>query len=349
MPGWPRRGAAGPLRSLWPALALAVVAAWGIAAYAQTPAGKLKGGVAYTLPQWFKLSFLDIPQDMEEARKAGRHLVLFFHLDECPYCARMLEESFARGPARDFMQAHFDVVGVNVRGNLEAKWIDGAIHTERSLARALRIFATPTLTFLGHDGKVALQLPGYRDPDALRHALEYVRSGRYRKEPYTAYLESVRRPAVYALRDHPLFARLTDLSDRTRPLAVLFEDRRCAECPRFHDRTLVHPDVVAEMRRFAFVRLDADSTETIIDTSGRSTTPAQWVRALGLSNRPALVLFDSGREIVRVDGRLYHFHFKETLRYVSGGHYRRYATIAQYNAARREELLKQGVDIDYSE
>ncbi|HEX6296021.1 MAG TPA: hypothetical protein VFZ74_05540, partial [Burkholderiales bacterium] len=63
----------------------------------------------------------------------------------------------------------------------------------------------------------------------------------------------------------------------------------------------------------------------------------------------ALVLYDEGREIFRFDGHLYHFHFKEALRYVSGGHYKRFPSISQYNAARRAELTRQGVDIDYAE
>jgi hypothetical protein len=46
---------------------------------------------------------------------------------------------------------------------------------------------------------------------------------------------------------------------------------------------------------------------------------------------------------------LYRFHFKEALRYVSGGHYRRFENVSRYNAARRAELRAQGVDIDYSE
>ena len=61
------------------------------------------------------------------------------------------------------------------------------------------------------------------------------------------------------------------------------------------------------------------------------------------------MLFDEARGIFRFEGHLYHFHFKEALRYVSGGHYKRFASISQYNAARRDELLSQGVDIDYAE
>jgi len=34
---------------------------------------------------------------------------------------------------------------------------------------------------------------------------------------------------------------------------------------------------------------------------------------------------------------------------VSGAYYKRYAGLSQYNAARRSELLRQGVDIDYAE
>ena len=52
---------------------------------------------------------------------------------------------------------------------------------------------------------------------------------------------------------------------------------------------------------------------------------------------------------MRIDTRLYHYHFKERLRYVSGEYYKRYANLSQYGAARRAELLKQGIDIDYSE
>ena len=50
-----------------------------------------------------------------------------------------------------------------------------------------------------------------------------------------------------------------------------------------------------------------------------------------------------------MEGMLYRFHFKELLRYVSGRHYHEYPSMSQYNAARREELLKRGEVIDYSQ
>jgi thioredoxin-related protein len=330
-------------------LALAAALALALPVPAQPAEGRLKGGVVYALPAWFKPSFLDLREDVREARERGRHVMLFLHLDECPYCERMLRESFVRGANHDFMRAHFDVIGLNIRGALEVTGTDGARFTERSYARHVKVFATPTIVFLDREGGKALQLTGYRDPAALRQALEYVHSASYRRQDFAAYLAARERPALYALREHPLFSPRRDFKGYRKPLAVLFEDRQCAECARFHERTLNRPEVLAEMKRLLFVRLDAGSDERIVTPDGKATTPARWAKDLGLTYRPSMVLFDEGREIFRIDARLYHFHFKEALRYASGGHHRRYAGISAYNAARREELRKRGVDIDYSE
>jgi thioredoxin-related protein len=333
------------MKPIWHVFGMAWLALAG-AALAQ---GRLTGGVAYSLPEWFKPSLLALNEDVAEARVQGRHVLLFLHLDECPYCARMLDESFRRGANHDFLRRHFDVIGINVRGAQEVVWTDGTAYTERALARKLKVFGTPTLVVLAHDGSIALQLAGYRDPRALRQALEFVQGAHYRGQTFAAWLETRDKPVLYELREHPQFAKRTDFKGYGKPLAVLFEDRQCAECARLHERTLKHPDVLAQMKKFLFVRLDAESGERVVKPDGSATTPAQWAKALGFAARPALVLFDEGREVFRFEGHLYHFHFKEALRYVSGGHYKRFASISQYNAARREELLGQGVDIDYAE
>jgi thioredoxin-related protein len=330
-------------------LSFAAALALTLPAAAQPAEGRLKGGVGYALPAWFKQSFLDLREDVREARERGRHVLLFLHLDECPYCARMLDESFRRGEDHDFLRAHFDVIGLNVRGALEVTAADGARFTERTFARHVKVFATPTLLFLDGEGGTALQLTGYRDPAALRQALEYVHGQAYRRQEFAAWLASRERPAVYEFRDHPQFSPRRDFKGWRKPLAVVFEDRWCGECARFHERTLNHPDVLAEMKQLLVVRLDAESGERVVAPDGTVTTPARWAKALGLTYRPSVVLFAEGREIFRIDARYYHFHFKEALRYVSGGHYKRYPTTSAYNAARREELRKRGVDIDYSE
>lgn len=329
---------------------LAIVASAAIhPAFAETPRGKLTGGERYTLPEWFKTSFLDFQDDIEEARKQGKHLLVFMHLEECPYCVKMLKENFVDGERRERIQENFDVIDVNIRGVRELVWVDGVRYIERTLAGHLKVVATPAVIFFDFDGNKVLQLNGYREPRAFGQALDYVQAKHYRRESFPVYLMSQDKPSVYTLRQHPLFSTTSNFKGYQKPLAVLFEDRQCAECSAFHDKVLNHPAVLAEMANIQFVRLDTDSDRPVVGLDGKTLTAGQWAKTMGLSYRPAVAFFNEGREIARMDGRLYHFHFSERLRYVSGGYHRRYESYSKYSSARREELLGQGVTIDYAE
>jgi thioredoxin-related protein len=142
---------------------------------------------------------------------------------------------------------------------------------------------------------------------------------------------------------------MTDFKGFAQPLAVIFEDKDCADCEEFHAKVLSHAEVQPELAKFKVVRLDAYSTSPIIDIEGRKTTPKEWAQRLNVIYRPGVVFFNEGKERAWMDGMYYHFHLKELLRYVSGKHYRQYSTFSSYGAARREDLLQQGSVIDSSQ
>lgn len=114
---------------------------------ADAPRGRLTGGIQYELPNWFKKSFLILKEDLEEASQGGRHLMVFNHLEECPYCARLLDENFRQGETKEFTEEHFDVIGIDIRGGKNVEWFDGTTYTEQQVARNLKIKATPTIVF----------------------------------------------------------------------------------------------------------------------------------------------------------------------------------------------------------
>lgn len=319
------------------------------AAGADTPRGRLTGGQAYELPGWFKKSFLALSEDVQEAREQGRHVMLFMHLDECPYCARLLDENFRQGETKKFAERHFDVIGINIRGGNTVEWFDGKSYSETELARKLKVVATPTLVFFDMKGNIVLQLNGYRKPPALRQALEYVHGKHYQSLSPASYVEQQNKSAVYRFQPDPRFTDMSDFKGYAKPLAVIFEDKDCADCAEFHAKVLNHAAVQPELAKYKIVRLDAYSMSPIVDIEGRKTTPKEWAQRLNIVYRPGVVFFNEGKERMRMDGMQYHYHFRELLRYVSGRHYRKYATFSSYNAARREELLSQGAVIDYSQ
>ena len=335
------------MKLLFASLALVLFIA-GVPATAEVAPGKITGGQKYDMPAWFKMSFLDLKDDLKEANQHGRQLLLFLHLEECPYCARMLNENFREGATREFIERHFDVIGIDIRGSRTVDWFDGQQYSEHALAQKLKVFGTPIIIFIDPEGKTALQLNGFRKPQAFRQALEYVQQKTYRRESLASFVAK-QQQTPYRLRAEPMFRELTDFKNYRKPLAVMFEDKDCTDCDEFHDKVLTHPEVLPELSHSTVVRLDAYSDQPITDINGKRTTPKQWAERLKLIYRPGIVLFNEGKESARVDGMLYHFHFKELLRYVSGRYYKQYDSFSQYNAARRTELLQQGIDIDYAQ
>ncbi len=310
--------------------------------------GKVTGARISEFPDWFKESFLEIAEDAGEAAREGRHLILFMHLEGCPYCFRMLEENFKSPPNEEFVRRHFDVIQINIKGDREVAFDENTTVTEKQLAQLLKVRYTPTILFLDGDNRQVLRLNGYRSPEAFGHALRYVRERAYRDQSLTAYTQA-REAGRYRFRDHPAFRDIDDLSRVEGPLLVLFEESSCDACDQLHDGHLRNPEVLSVLENFTVVRLDARSDRPLVDPEGDATTPRRFVERLGMSYRPGIVLYDRGREISRIDGFLYTYHFTEMLRYVGERHYQQYPdSFYDYLGERTRTLLQQGVTIDLS-
>lgn len=301
---------------------------------------EILGENSYTIPGWFKESFLEIQEDINDAKDNNKHVMLFMHIDRCPYCTRMLEENFRRGDSKDFIEKYFDVIPLNIRGDREIQWDEKTTYTEKQLARNLKVHFTPTIIFLDSSGKKVFQMNGYRKPAAFKHVLNYIKDKQYLKMKLVDYVNQ-QGESIYNFKAHPQFNNLTDFSKFNGPLAIIFEDRSCSDCDEFHKDVLMHIEVLNELEKFKVVRLDALSNETIIDTAGNKTTARDWAEKLNLDYRPGTVLFVWGEEVTRADGYLYHFHYKELLRYISGGHYEIYPNYLGYLAVRQNSCSNQ--------
>ena len=310
--------------------------------------GKLSGGIAHTAPDWFKDSFLEIADDVSEAAESGKHVILFFQLNDCPYCHRMLKDCFEAEPMKNAVQESFDVIAINIKGDREIAFNETLSMTEKQLAEELNVFATPSIIFVNKDNEKVARVDGYRSPERFKHILNYVSSEAYNETSLSAYIETHQNTGVYTLRDHQQFRTITDFSSVDGPLAVIFEDSSCTDCSEFHDNLLSRDDVTHELAQFTTVRLDAASKEAIIDINGNPTTSKAWAKDLNMLYRPGIILFDQGKEISRIESLLYSYHFREALRYVGAGFHKKMDR-SQYSEQRREELLSSGVNIQLSD
>lgn len=280
-------------------------------------------------PKWFKESFLDLQEDVAEAAKSGRRLLLYFYQDGCPYCTRLLKDNFGNERIAAKTRRQFDVIAINIWGDREVTDLAGKATTEKAYARSLRVQFTPTLLLFDEQGEVALRLNGYLQPAKFEAALDYAGARMEKKLPFADYLAAhAREPGGGSRRvSIPLLKPPLRLADSQRsnpgPLLVLFEQKNCAACGEMHGEVLTRPEVTEQLRRFQVARIDTASGAVVQTPSGESLRARDWARRLGIFYAPTLVFFDAdGREAFRVDGYLRAFHVASALDYVASGAFR---------------------------
>ncbi len=311
--------------------------------------GQVSGGQSHEMPSWLKQSFLDIQEDIDEAKEENKHVMLFLSLDFCPYCTKMLKDNFYNeNETQKYIKKHFDVIGINIKGDKEITLDENTTMSESEYAKHLKVQYTPTIIFFDQNNKIVVRINGYRSTKNFKNILQFVNDKKYLIMSLEDYLEKVKNKTLYKLKPNAMFKEIRDLSKIETPLAVIFEDAGCTQCDYLHNVTLKNKDVIKELQKFTVVRYDADSQEQIITPSGIKTTPKQWAKDLKLTYRPGIILFNEKKEQMRIDALLYSFHFKELFRYVSGEYYDEYDSFLQYLTIRQSELLSDGVDIDIS-
>lgn len=310
--------------------------------------GRFSGGEFYELPDSFELSFLEMKTELAEASQTGRSLLLFMHMNECAYCARLIKENFHQGDNFAMLQQHFAVIGLNIKGDRHVRWFDDKTYSEKQLAETLKTKYTPTLLFLNSRGNIVYRQTGYRSPQSFAMTLKYIAARAYTGKTLSEFVEQQRVKPIYQLKKHRQFSSVTTLQGIREPLLILVEDQDCMDCVALHENLLNHPQVLKAMQHFKLIRLDGYSEEKITGFDGRAYSSRDWVKKQKLTHRPALLLYNDGIERERLEGEVYLFHFIELLRYVRGRHYEKYNKYVDYLLQRQQQLLQQGIDIDIS-
>ena len=130
---------------------------------------------AIIYPDWFKKSFLELPDDLEEAIEAGKKgIIVYFGQKHCPYCEALIEKDFGQKDIEAYTRKNFDVIPIDIWGSKEVTTPDGKVMTEREYAIREKANFTPTLIYYDAKGEKALMLRGYYPPYKFRAAMEYV-------------------------------------------------------------------------------------------------------------------------------------------------------------------------------
>ena len=148
---------------------------------------------------WFLNSFLELSDDLEEAKSRGKRFAILWEQDGCPYCRETHLTNLAIPKISDFIRSNFDILQLDIWGGRDVVDFDGKVMTEKALAKRGQIRFTPTIQFFpyafpdneppaGQRAEVA-RMAGYFRPFHFLTMFEYVRANGYQYAPFHEYLE----------------------------------------------------------------------------------------------------------------------------------------------------------------
>lgn len=289
---------------------------------------------AIEYPAWFKRSFLDLREDLNEALAAGkRGIIVYFAQANCGYCAAFVEHNLGRDDVTIYLRRHFDVVALDIWGERQVTDLDGDVFSEREFSILHNANFTPSFLFYVEGPQQALLLRGYHPPYRFLAALRFVGDGTYQQQSFAEYIERGEQTGKFeqgGLNERDFFIKPPYVLDRSRvpahqPLLVVFESRDCHACDVMHSEPFSDPRILERLRRVEVVQFDMKQNTPVITPLGGHTTARDWARRLGVAYAPTLIFFDDqGHEIIRLDSIVKSGRMERVFDYVLSGAFHEY-------------------------
>ncbi|MSQ53629.1 MAG: thioredoxin [Betaproteobacteria bacterium] len=321
--------------------------------FALMPAARAQVVAPYAIdiPKWFTETFLDFREDVRDAAKEKKRLLVYFGQDGCPYCTELMQTSFTQPRIVEKTRKNFVAVSLNVWGDREITWIDGKTEREKDFAKRMKVQFTPTILILDEKGAIAARLNGYYPPHRMEAALDYAAGRLEKKQAFADYMRtSVKEAASETLHDEAFFLKppyALARKPRGKPLAVIFESKFCSGCDEMHGEGFRRPEVARQIERFDVARLALGERTDLVRPDGKKTTVDAWVRELKIAYTPTIVFFgENGREAFRVESYVRPFHLAASFEYVASGAYRREPSLQRFIQTRAEQMRERGQPVE---
>lgn len=150
---------------------------------------------------FFHSTWGQFPEELEKARAEGKKgILLFFELDECPFCHRMKTQVLNQPEVQAFFREHFLNFHIDIEGDVEMTDFDGQVTTQKVFsAKDNRVRATPVFAFYDLEGKQIVRYTGATSGvDEFLLLGDYVTQGIYKQMPFTKYKRQQAKAASQA-------------------------------------------------------------------------------------------------------------------------------------------------------
>lgn len=139
---------------------------------------------------FFDQTLGDFTEELKTAREQGKKgILIFFEMDECPFCHRMKETVLNQPEVQEYYRKHFLNFAVDVEGDVEIVDFEGKTMPQKDFAfKVNRVRATPVIAFYDLSGKPVTRYTGATSGvDEFLWLGEFVAEGHHKDMPFTKY------------------------------------------------------------------------------------------------------------------------------------------------------------------
>jgi thioredoxin-related protein len=133
---------------------------------------------------------INIDKLSKQSLKENKHVLIFFHMTYCPYCEKMINESFEDVEIKKVLKKYFIMVDVNTTDdeNIIYKKFKG---DKSDFAKMLNISFFPTVMFLDQKNNITHTVKGYRNKSKFKLILDFIKSKSYKEMDFNGYLDEI--------------------------------------------------------------------------------------------------------------------------------------------------------------
>lgn len=139
---------------------------------------------------FFDQSLGDLKEELTLAKDENKKgVLLFFEMEECPFCARMKQSVFNQVRVQDAVKKDFLIFPIDIEGDTEVVDFQGNSMASKVFAQEKnRVRATPVMIFYDLEGNKLYRHTGpTRDADEFLWMAEYVAQGHYKTMKFSQF------------------------------------------------------------------------------------------------------------------------------------------------------------------
>ena len=146
---------------------------------------------------FFDQTLGDLDVNLEEAAEMGKKgILIFFELDECPFCHRMKTTVLNRKQVQEYYKERFLIYALDIESDSEITDFQGNATTEKAFFSQVtrNRHATPVFAFFDLEGRLVVRYTGATSGiDEFMWLGQYASEGHYNKMTFTRYKRDRRK------------------------------------------------------------------------------------------------------------------------------------------------------------